>query len=389
MLRNPRFNQLKGSYLFPEIAKRKRAFQEKVPEAKLISLGVGDTTEPIPNSIVKGLAHSAESLGSREGYRGYGPEQGVFSLREKIASVIYKGHVQPEEVFVSDGAKCDISRLQLLFGSSVTVGVQDPAYPVYVDGSILAGVKKIHFFPCTPENNFFPDLEALPPIDLLYFCSPNNPTGAVATKEELEKLVAFAKKRGILLLFDAAYSSFIQEPHLPRSIYEIPGAEEVAIEINSFSKIAGFTGVRLGWVVVPKALKYSDGSSIAADWNRVTTTIFNGASIISQAGGEAILEPKGQIEVASLATFYLENARLLRETLSEKKLTVYGGTNAPYLWVHFPERSSWDVFQELLEKYHLVTTPGAGFGPAGEGFIRFSAFGSRHAILEARQRLLN
>lgn len=275
----------------------------------------------------------------------------------------------------------------MLLGSEISVAIQDPAYPVYVDGSLIQGVKDMTFMPCTPENHFFPDLKNIFHADLIYFCSPNNPTGAVATKDQLRELVRFAKKNRSMILFDAAYSNYIQDPDLPRSIYEIEGAREVAIEINSFSKLAGFTGIRLGWSIVPEELKYEDGASVRADWNRITSTIFNGASNIAQLGGIAVLEEKGWNEVAHLTQFYLENAKIIRETLQSLGYEVYGGVNAPYLWVRFRGKNSWDVFQKLLEKCHVVSTPGAGFGPAGEGFIRFTAFGHRENILEAAGRL--
>jgi LL-diaminopimelate aminotransferase len=385
--RNPHFNQLKAGYLFPEVNARKKQFLAQHPHAKIISLGIGDTTEPLTPNIADALIDISKKLGTREGYVGYGAEQGIEPLRKKIAETFYGGLIAPEEIFVSDGAKCDIGRLQVLFGGDLSIAIQDPAYPVYVDGSIIQGITQIHMMPCTPENGFFPDLSKLPKVDLIYFCSPNNPTGACATRAQLEELVAFAKKNHSLILFDAAYASYIQDPDLPKSIYEIEGAKEVAIEINSFSKLAGFTGVRLGWTVVPNALKYDNGASIRADWNRITTTLFNGASILSQYGGLAVLEKKGMKEAKDLIDFYLENARLVKTTLEELGYEVFGGDNAPYLWVRFPDRKSWDVFQEILEKTHIVTTPGSGFGPAGEGFLRFTAYGKRENILEAIHRL--
>lgn len=387
MKRNANMALLKASYLFPEINLRKRQFLARNPDASLISLGIGDTTEPIPRSISDALAETSKNLGTLQGYSGYGPEQGGKVLREKIASKIYFDLVQPDEVFVSDGAKCDLGRLQMLFGNAISIAVQDPAYPVYIEGSMIQGVKDIVFMPCCPENRFFPDLETLPRTDLIYFCSPNNPTGAVATRSQLERLVKFAEANRSIILFDSAYASYIQDPSIPKSIYEIEGARKVAIEIGSFSKLAGFTGVRLGWSVIPEELRYDDGTSVKADWNRLTSTIFNGASSIAQAGGCAVLEEKGLQEVASMTKFYLENARIIRETLEELEYEVYGGVNAPYLWVYFKGRNSWDLFQEFLDKFHLVTTPGSGFGPAGEGYIRLTAFGRRKDVLEATERL--
>lgn len=381
--RNEQFARLSGSYLFPEIFRRKQEFAKKFPEIDLINLGVGDTTEPIPPHITTGLIEASRKLGTRSGYTGYGPEQGNPELRKKIASVLYEGRVKPEEVFVSDGAKCDIGRLQLLFGSGASIAVQDPVYPVYVEGSILHGVRSIHYMPCLPENGFFPDLNNTPKTDLIYFCSPNNPTGAVATRAQLTELVAFAKKNRSIVIFDSAYALFIKDKNLPRSIYEIEGARQVAIEVSSFSKIAGFTGVRLGWTVIPEELRFEDGGLVKADWNRLMTTVFNGASNIAQQGGIATLGEMGMQEIHGLVHYYMENADLLKKALEAREFEVYGGNNAPYLWVRFPERKSWEVFEELMHNLHIVGTPGAGFGPSGDEFIRFSAFGLRETILKA------
>ena len=383
--RNPSLNLLKTNYLFPEIHQRKNAFLAEHPKAELISLGVGDTTEPLPPSIAKAMANYADNLSTLKGYSGYGPEQGYKSLREKISQRIYRGQIDPDDIFISDGAKCDIGRLQLLFGSQVSITLQDPTYPVYLDGSLLQGISHIHFAKCLPENNFFPDFSQ--PTDLIYFCSPNNPTGATATFSELEKLVNLAKQNHSIILFDAAYSHFIQDQNKPRSILEIPGADEVAIEINSFSKIAGFTGVRLGWTVVSPKLTYVSGESVKNDWKRVISTIFNGASNIAQHGGEAILMDQSWGAVLQQAQFYMENASILFKNLQNLGLKVYGGTDAPYLWTKIPGKNSWEAFQFLLEKAHLITTPGVGFGQQGEGFIRLSAFSHRENILKAGERL--
>lgn len=387
MKRNPNMTLLKANYLFPEINLRKQQFLAKHPEASLISLGIGDTTEPIPQSIAKALTNAAAGLNTAEKYSGYGPEQGLRELREKIASKIYSGHIQSDEVFVSDGAKCDLGRLQTLFGSNVSIAVQDPAYPVYIEGSIIQGVKTIISMPCLPENNFFPDLTNTPRTDLIYFCSPNNPTGAAATRLQLESLVKFAHANKSIIIFDSAYSNYIQDPSIPKSIFEIEGAKKVAIEINSFSKLAGFTGVRLGWTIICEELHYEDGSSIRADWNRLTSTIFNGASNIAQAGGCAVLEDCGLKEISALTKFYLENAKIIKETLENLGYDVFGGINAPYLWVRFKGQNSWEVFQHFLDRFHIVTTPGSGFGSAGDEFIRLTAFGHRENILQATVRL--
>ncbi|MEI8125175.1 MAG: LL-diaminopimelate aminotransferase [Parachlamydiaceae bacterium] len=385
--RNSNFNKLKSNYLFPEINQRKQQFLARHPGVSLISLGIGDTTEPISPHITNGLVLGSSRLATADGYQGYGPEQGMKVLRERVAATFYPGLIRPEDVFVSDGAKCDLGRLQTLFGRGVSIAVQDAAYPVYVDGSLILGVENIVLMPCPPENNFFPILEKMPRTDLIYFCSPNNPTGAVATRAQLQSLVAFAKANRSIIIFDSAYSHYIQDPSLPRSIFEIPGAEEVAIEVGSFSKIAGFTGVRLGWTVVPEQLKYEDGFSVRADWNRLMSTLFNGASNIAQWGGCAVLEKEGLEEIDALRNFYMENTRLLKESLDASKQDVFGGENAPYLWVRFKGKSSWDIFQYFLEELHLVVTPGVGFGSGGEGFIRLAAFGHRENILQAAKKL--
>lgn len=387
--RNPNFTELSNRYLFPEIQARKSLFLQKNPDAKIISLGIGDTTEPIPHSIAQGLIKKAEALATRDGYSGYSPEQGIEKLRCDIAAQYYKSKVCPDEIFISDGTKCDIGRLQQLFGSDITIAVQDPSYPVYVDGSIIEGVKNIVYMACTSDNSFFPNLLLLPPVDLIYFCSPNNPTGAVATREQLAELVRFAKKNQAIIIFDAAYSWYIQDPSLPKSIYEIPGADEVAIELGSFSKLAGFTGVRLGWAVIPSSLKFEDGTPVSKDWQRLTSTIFNAASNIAQYGGMAALSPDGLQDISKLIAFYLANASLIREVLMNKGLEVYGGENAPYLWVKFPGKNSWEVFAEILERVQILTTPGVGFGRSGEGFIRFTAFSQRENLLEGISRLKN
>ena len=401
--RNPCIANLKEGYLFPEIAKRKKEFLKAHPDAKIISLGVGNTTEPVLPHICEGLAKGAAKLGTPQGYSGY-QDEGSPELREKISSVYYGGKFSINEIFVSDGAKCDIGRLQLLFGAGTPVAVQDPAYPVYVDGSVLSGAAGgaiqrvsssgagmvydgIVYLPCIADNGFFPELAWIPTNGIVYFCSPNNPTGATADKKQLTALVEAALKKGALIIFDAAYCEYVRDSGFPKSIYEIDGARGCAIEVNSFSKSAGFTGVRLGWTVVPKELRYASGESINADWNRVVTTIFNGASNIAQAGGLAALDDEGRREIRSLTDFYLGNAKLIRETLQGLDIKCIGGDNSPYIWAHFPDRDSWDVFSEILEKCHIVTTPGAGFGTAGVEYLRFSAFGHRCDVEEACERL--
>jgi LL-diaminopimelate aminotransferase len=398
--RNPCITNIKAGYLFPEIARLRREFiaghpETSRPEHRIISLGVGNTTEPILPHIDAGLVDGARQLGTPEGYSGY-QDEGLLALREKISEVFYRKAFGPDEVFISDGAKCDIGRLQLLFGAKTPVAVQDPSYPVYVDGSVLIGAaggwagtgyRGISYLPCRAENGYFPDLSLLPRDGIFYFCSPNNPTGATATRDQLEALVKAAREKGVVVIFDAAYAEYIRDPALPKSIFELEGARECAVEVNSFSKPAGFTGVRLGWTVVPRELKYAGGESVNADWARVTGTIFNGASNIAQAGALAALDSEGLREMRELCDFYLGNAALIRGALQKLGISCVGGDNSPYIWARFPGRDSWDVFRQILEKCYVVTTPGSGFGPAGESFIRFSSFGHRADVEEACGRL--
>merc|ERR1719238_643919 len=332
--RNPNMGKLQAGYLFPEIGRRRNAFLEKNPDANIISLGIGDTTMPVPPHILSGLVEGASKLGTKEGYSGYGAEQGQGPLRAKISENLYAGKVAPEEVFVSDGSKCDIGRLQMMFGAGTTTAVQDPSYPVYVDTSVIMGqtgememerkqYDNIVYMKCGPENGFFPDLANTPRADVVYFCSPNNPTGAAATKEQLQQLVDWANENGSIIVFDAAYAPFIRSPGVPKSIMDIPGARTCAIEVNSFSKYAGFTGVRLGWTVVPKELTFADGSSVKADYNRVMSTCFNGASNIVQNGALACLDPEGLAEIEKLIDYYMGNAKILKDTMEELGYTVH------------------------------------------------------------------
>ena len=400
--RNKAFENLTAGYLFPEVAKRRRLYQEKHPDAKIISLGIGNTTEPLTPHITKAMVDYAAGLGTESGYSGYGDEQGLTELREKIASVLYKGMASADEVFISDGAKCDIARIQTLFGAGVELAVQDPAYPVYVDGSVIVGAagkddgngsrKGVTYLPCTAENGFFPDLSKVKENSLIYFCSPNNPTGVASSREQLKKLVDCALEKGCIIIFDSAYFSFIRDSSLPKTIYEIEGARKCAIEINSFSKLAGFTGVRLGWSVVPSDLKFADGTPVRQDWNRVMTTLFNGASNIAQRGGLAALDDEGMKETKGLVDYYLGNAALMKKALSGPNFSsagvkVYYTGDSPYLWVMFPGYTSWDIFDKILAECNIVTTPGSGFGPAGEGYLRFSSFGHRKDVEEACSRL--
>lgn len=394
--RNKNISKLQAGYLFPEIARRRNAHQEANPDAKIISLGIGDTTEPIPPYIVNGLKQGAEAMGTLEGYKGYGPEQGYAPIREAIFKRLYSNTgLNANNIYVSDGSKCDIGRMQMMFGEDTTVALQDPAYPVYVDSSVIMGMTGdyngsnfdgITYMECCPENDFFPDLSKVPRTDIIFFCSPNNPTGSAATRDQLTELVNFARKNGSIIVYDAAYALFIEDENCPRSIFEIPGAEECAIETCSFSKYAGFTGVRLGWTVISDKLTFADGSPVAKDFVRIATTVFNGASVISQAGGIACMDDEGWKEMNELVAYYKENAKILKKTFQDMGFTVYGADNAPYVWVGFPGRDSWDVFSEILTKCDIVTTPGSGFGAAGDGFVRASAFGHRENILEAVER---
>ncbi|CAA0831040.1 Aminotransferase ALD1 [Striga hermonthica] len=397
--RNPAMERLQCNYLFPEISAREAQHIEKYPNAKVISLGIGDTTEPLPNVVASSMANFALSLATPNGYRGYGPEHGSKELGKAIAKTFYKNMgIKDTEVFVSDGAQCDISRLQLLFGSNMSVAVQDPSFPGYIDSSVIIGqtgdveresgrYRKIEYMKCGPHNDFFPDLSRTARTDVIFFCSPNNPTGHAASREQLERLVAFAQENGSIIVYDSAYAVYIKDGISPRSIYQIPGAQKVAIEVCSFSKIAGFTGVRLGWTVVPEEVLYSNGLPIIDDFSRIMCTCFNGASRIAQAGGLAALSTEGFKGVTSIVDNYMENAEILLQTFESVGFKVYGGVNAPYLWVHFPGSNSWDVFDQILQSTHIITVPGSGFGPAGKEFIRVTAFGSRENILEASDRL--
>ena len=393
---NQNYQKLSAGYLFPEIARRTNQFLKENEGIQVMRLGIGDTTEPIVPSVLNGLHNGVDQLGKVETYSGYGPSEGITPLREAIAS-LYKeqgAEVSPDEIFVSDGAKSDSANIQGIFSEDCIVAVQDPAYPVYVDSNVIAGrtglagdngYEGLVYMPCTEENNFFPELPK-DKVDLIYICSPNNPTGAVATKEQLKTFVDYARANKAIILFDSAYASFITDPSLPKSIYEIEGAHECAIELNSFSKTAGFTGVRLAWTIVPKACVAEDASErvLHSLWTRRQNTFFNGASNIVQAGGLAVLTPEGRAETNRQVEFYLENASIINDGLKAKGITTYGGGNAPYVWLKAPNGlSSWDFFDKLLNECNVVGTPGSGFGPAGEGFFRLSAFGHRENVESA------
>ncbi len=384
---NKNYDHLPASYLFSEIAKRTKIFLEKHPQVPLMRLGIGNTTEPLPESVIKGLLAGVEKLADVATYTGYGDEQGDIRLRTAISD-FYKERkitIDPKEVFISDGAKPDSANIQSIFGQDCVIAVSDPVYPVYVDSNIIAGKTNILYMPMTKENGFVPSVPNKK-VDLMYVCSPNNPTGAVMTKEELKVFVEYAIKHKAVIIFDAAYVEYISDNTLPKSIYEIPGANTCAIEINSFSKWAGFTGVRLGWTVVPMdvVVEQTEKGKINSLWNRRQTTMFNGASNIVQEGGLAVLSPKGKSECKKLIAYYMENAKIIKKALVDMGLIVFGGENAPYIWMKTPSSmSSWEFFDKLLEEAHVVGIPGSGFGPHGEGYFRLSAFGHRENIQKA------
>ena len=394
---NANYRKLEAGYLFPEIGRRTRAFLEANPGTTVMKLGIGNTTEPLTPTVVAGLRTGVERLANPDTYTGYGDDSlGEPPLREALAKryASYGAAIDPDEVCISDGAKPDSANIQSIFASDCVVAVQDPAYPVYVDSNVIAGrtgtAKKgryegLLYMPCTEENGFFPELPETP-VGIIYLCSPNNPTGAVATKEQLERFVGYARQHKAVIIYDAAYAAFISDPALPRTIYQVEGARECAVEINSFSKEAGFTGVRLGWTVVPKGLVCEDTTpgEIHALWARRQNTMFNGASNIVQHGGVAALSEKGQEECAGLVAYYMNNANVIRQGLEDIGLTVFGGVNAPYIWMRTPNSmTSWEFFDKLLREAHVVGTPGSGFGPAGEGYFRLSAFGHADNIRTA------
>ncbi len=401
---NENYLKLKAGYLFPEIARRVNAFAAANPDAKIIRLGIGDVTEPLPKACRDAMIKAVEDMGQRDLFKGYGPEQGYAWLREKIAQFDFQARgcdVDPSEIFISDGSKCDTGNILDILGHDNTIAVTDPVYPVYVDTNVMAGhtgeandrgeYAGLVYIPITADNDF---TAAIPTekVDLIYLCFPNNPTGSTATKEQLQAWVDYARANGSLILFDAAYEAFITDPAIPHSIYEIPGARECAIEFRSFSKNAGFTGTRCALTVVPKSLvfKASDGSDVQLWqlWNRRQSTKFNGVSYIVQRGAEAVYSEEGQGEVKALISFYLENAKIIREKLTAAGLSVYGGVNAPYVWVKTPSGlTSWEFFDKLLQEVNVVGTPGSGFGAAGEGYFRISAFNSRENVEEAMKRI--
>lgn len=401
---NDNYLKLKAGYLFPEIARRVNKFAEANPEAQIIKLGIGDVTEPLPEACIQAMTEAVAEMGDRSTFKGYGPEQGYTWLREKIATQDFQGRgcdIDASEIFISDGSKCDSGNILDIFGHNNTIAVTDPVYPVYVDTNVMAGntgplnekgeYEGLVYLPIRAENNFIAEIPTQK-VDLIYLCFPNNPTGATATKEYLQRWVNYAKAHDAIILFDAAYEAFITDESLPHSIYEVEGARECAIEFRSFSKNAGFTGTRCALCVIPKTLKgkAADGSDVELWrlWNRRHSTKFNGVSYIVQRGAEAVYSEEGKAQIKGLIEFYLENAKIICSQLQEAGLTVYGGVNAPYVWVQTPAGlSSWDFFDKLLHNCNVVGTPGSGFGAAGEGYFRISAFNSRENVNEAMKRI--
>ena len=406
VLVNENYLKLKAGYLFPEISKRVNSHLQKNSPESLIKLGIGDVTEPLPNACIKAMSNALQEMGTHSGFKGYGPEQGYIWLREKISNndFLSKGcQILPEEIFVSDGSKCDSSNILDILGKNNSIAVTDPVYPVYVDSNVMTGrtgiamnqggYEGLTYIPISEANNFKPEIPQKK-VDIIYLCFPNNPTGATISKGELKKWVNYANENNSLIFFDAAYEAFIQDENIPHSIYEIDGAKNCAIEFRSFSKNAGFTGLRCAYAVIPKNLTGLNLKGEKIDlwslWNRRQSTKFNGASYIVQKGAEAVYSSQGQKEVKNLIAFYMKNAEIMRTKLQNSGFSVFGGINAPYIWIKVPEKmSSWDFFDYLLEKTNIVGTPGSGFGKAGEGYFRLSAFNSLTNVNDAMERITN
>ena len=400
---NENYLKLPGSYLFAEIARRVNAFKAENPNANVIRLGIGDVTKPLPPAVISNLHKAVDEMAAEDTFRGYGPEQGYAFLIEKIIEYDYASRgikLDVDEVFVSDGSKSDTGNIQEIFGLDNIIAVTDPVYPVYVDSNVMAGRtgeldgqgkwSKITYLPCNAENQFIPELPK-GKVDLIYLCFPNNPTGTTVSKEELKKWIEYAKQNKAIILYDAAYEAYIQEDHIAHSIYEIEGAKEVAIEFRSFSKNAGFTGTRCAFTVVPKeVIAYtSKGEAVQLNklWNRRQTTKFNGVPYIIQKGAAAVYTYEGQKQIKEVIGYYMENARIIREGLKSIGIQVFGGVNAPYIWLKTPNGlDSWAFFDKLLNEANLVGTPGVGFGPSGQGYFRLTAFGNRENTQEAVER---
>ena len=396
---NENYLKLPGSYLFSTIAKKVNEYSAAHPDKKIIRLGIGDVTRPLPKAVIEAMHKAVDEMGEAATFRGYGPEQGYDFLRNAIAENDFKARgvdISPDEIFVSDGAKSDCGNIGDIFGVDNVVAVCDPVYPVYVDTNAMAGRAgdydpatgtwtNLVYMPCLEENGFLPQLPQRTP-DIIYLCFPNNPSGAAIGYEELRKWVEYARTNGAVILYDAAYEAYITE-NLPHSIFEIEGAKECAIEFRSFSKNAGFTGTRCGFTVIPKELKVGD-VGVASLWNRRHTTKFNGTPYIVQRGAEAVYSPEGKAQVRELVDFYMNNARVIREGLAQAGFSASGGVNSPYVWMKVPEgMTSWEFFDELLEKANVVGTPGSGFGPSGEGYFRLTGFGTAEATEEAIERI--
>ncbi len=379
---NENYLNLASNYLFADIAKKVKAFKMQSPDADVISLGIGDVTQPLAPAVIEALHKAADEMATSTTFRGYGPERGYDFLREAIVAHDFRArgiNIEADEVFVSDGAKSDTGNFQELLAEDCVVAVTDPVYPVYVDSNVMAG-RRIVKLPCTAENGFVPQLPK-ERVDVIYLCYPNNPTGTTLNREQLKVWVDYAIRENVLIFYDAAYEAYIQSEDVPHSIYEIPGAKQCAVEFHSYSKTAGFTGIRCGYTVVPKAL-----GLLNALWNRRQCTKFNGTSYLSQRAAEAIYTPAGKEQVKATIAYYMENARLMRESLTAMGFTVYGGVDAPYIWVGV-EGSSWEFFDWMLRSAHVVCTPGAGFGPSGEGYVRLTAFGTHENTAEALERI--
>ena len=402
---NENFLELQESYLFSTVAKKVAKFEEEHPDKKIIKLGIGDVTRPIAKACIEAMHKAVDELGTEEGFRGYGPEQGYDFLRNAIVENDYKARgidISSDEVFVSDGAKCDCGNIVDIFAKDNVVAITDPVYPVYLDTNVMAGrsgkfnkekqvYENIVYLPVTAQNNFEPELPKQK-VDLIYLCFPNNPTGTVLTKEQLKKWVDYAKENNSIILYDAAYEAFITEKNIPHSIYEVEGAKDVAIEFKSYSKTAGFTGVRCAYLVIPKTVKgyTKTGEKIELNklWNRRTCTKFNGVSYIVQRAAEATYSKEGKKEIKANIEYYLENAKIIREGLIKAGYEVYGGVNSPYIWLKVPgNMTSWEFFDKLLAEKNIVGTPGSGFGPHGEGYFRLTAFGTRENSIEAIKRI--
>ena len=396
---NEHFLKLPNNYLFSDIAKKVNTFKVTHPKSNIIRLGIGDVTEPLPKAVIEAMHKAVDEMACKETFRGYGPEQGYDFLIETIIKNDYASrgiHLEPSEVFINDGAKSDTGNIGDILRHDNSIGVTDPIYPVYIDSNVMcgrAGVledgkwSNVVYIPCLKENNFIPQIPEKR-IDIIYLCYPNNPTGTVISKNELKKWVNYALANDTLIMYDAAYEAYIQDPEIPHSIYEIKGAKKVAIEFRSFSKTAGFTGIRCGYTVVPKELTAGtlSGERIPLNrlWNRRQCTKFNGTSYITQRGAEAVYSPEGKEQVKNTINYYMTNAKIMREGLQSTGLSVYGGENAPYLWVKTPDGvSSWKFFEQMLYEANVVGTPGVGFGPSGEGYIRLTAFGDRANCEEA------